>query len=343
VRVGEREVAVTNLEKVFFPARGLTKGDLIQYYADIAPYALNHVERRPMQMKRHPNGVDGDFFYQKRVPNPHPDWLETVHISYPSGNEADFPVVTDAAGLVWIANLGCIEMHTWHSRVADVARPDYMLIDLDPSEGNPWEHVREIAMVVKDILDELGLPSYPKTSGVTGLHVLVPIEIELPFPEVRRFAKAVAVEVARRVPKIATTTWVVKDRTGVFVDYGQNAFDRTIASAYSIRPMPDARASAPLRWEEVPDVRPEAFTLETMRDRVAKVGDPTTDIWQHRASLKPLFKTLKLKDPIDDGRLLVRPSRRQWTEEEQRAWRGRGRGSAWNQRAAKAREPRDQP
>jgi len=166
VLIGEHEVAVTNLEKLFFPARGLTKGDLIQYYADLAPFVLNHVERRPMQMKRHPNGVEGDFFYQKRVPNPHPDWLETVPISYPSGNEADFPVVTDAAGLVWIANLGCIEMHTWHSRVPDVAKPDYMLIDLDPSEGNPWEHVREIAMVVKDVLDELKLPSYPKTSGV---------------------------------------------------------------------------------------------------------------------------------------------------------------------------------
>jgi DNA ligase D len=340
MRIGEREVAVTNLEKPFFPARGLTKGDLIQYYADLAPYVLNHVERRPMQMKRHPNGVEGDFFYQKRVPNPHPDWLETVHISYPSGNEADFPVVTDAAGLVWIANLGCIEMHTWHSRVPDVARPDYMLIDLDPSEGNPWEHVREIAMVVKDVLDELGLPSYPKTSGVSGMHILTPIQIELPFPEVRRFAKAVAVEVANRVPNIATTTWVVKDRTGVFVDYGQNAFDRTIASAYSIRPMADARASAPLRWDEVPDVRPEAFTLETMRERVAKVGDLTADIWQHRADLKPLFKTLKLKDPVIDDRVLVRPSR-PWTEEEQRAWRERPRtgGSGWN-RGTSRRPPK---
>jgi DNA primase len=216
-----------------------------------------------------------------------------------------------------------------------------MLIDLDPSEGNPWEHVREIAMVVKDVLDELGLPSYPKTSGVSGMHILTPIEILLPFPEVRRFAKAVAVEVANRVPQIATTTWVVKDRTGVFVDYGQNAFDRTIASAYSIRPMADARASAPLRWDEVPDVRPEAFTLETMRDRVAKVGDLTADIWQHRASLTPLFKTLKLKEPVIDDRVLVRPSRK-WTEEEQRAWRERGRGSGWNQRPAKPKEPKEQ-
>jgi bifunctional non-homologous end joining protein LigD len=336
--VGDREVTVTNLEKVFFPEPGLTKGDLIRYYVDVAGPLLNHVARRPMQMKRHPNGVDGDFFYQKRVPVPHPDWLETVRIEYPSGNVADFPVVTDAAGLAWIANLGCIEMHTWHSRVPDFTKPDYMLIDLDPSEGNPWEHVREIAMVVKDVLDELKVPSYPKTSGVSGIHILTPIVPELPFPEVRRLAKAIAVEVAKRVPEIATTTWVVKDRTGVFVDYGQNAFDRTIASAYSIRPMKDARASAPLRWDEVPDVDPAKFTLETMRDRIARVGDLTADIWEHRVSLLPLFKLLRLKDPVLDDRVLVKPSRvRQWSEEEQRAWRERARGSGWN--LGKSRRP----
>ena len=317
--VAGREVKLTNLDKVFFPARGITKGDLVQYYVDLAGPVLNHVQGRPMQMKRHPNGVEGDFFYQKRVPVPHPEWLETVDIRYPSGNQADFPVVRDAAGLAWIANLGCIELHTWHSRVEDVARPDYLLIDLDPSQGDPWEHVREIAMVTKDVLHELGLASYAKTSGVTGIHILVPIEPELPFPEVRRLAKAIAVEVARRVPRIATTTWVVKDRTGVFVDYGQNAYDRTIASAYSIRPTPDARASAPLRWEEVPDVDPAAFTLETMRERVARVGDLTADIWQRQRSLKPLFATLHLKDPVADDRVLVRPRRPRNGED--RGWR----------------------
>src|SRR2546430_7133316 len=161
-----------------------------------------------MQMKRHPNGVDGEVFYQKRVPNPHPDWLETVHISYPSGNEADFPVVTDSAGLAWIANLGCIELHTWHSRVNDVDRPDYLLIDLDPSGGNPWAYVREIAMVVKEVMDELGLASFPKTSGATGLHILAPVRPELAFPEVRRFAKALAEGGERRVgdQDVAATT-----------------------------------------------------------------------------------------------------------------------------------------
>ena len=255
MRIGRRDVTLTNLDKVFFPRGGLTKGDLICYYVDLAPQVLNHVERRPMQMKRYPNGVDGEFFYQKRVPVPHPDWLETVHVLFGrSGRTADFPVMTDAAGVVWIINLGCIELHTWHCRVTDVERPDYMLIDLDPTEGNPWELVPDIALVVKEVLDELGLPSFPKTSGATGFHILTPIKPELSFPEVRRFAKAVAQEVERRIDDqdVATTTWKVADRSGVFVDFGQNARDRTIASAYSIRPTPDARASAPLAWDEFP-------------------------------------------------------------------------------------------
>lgn len=300
MRIGRRDVALTNLEKIYFPAPGLTKGDLVSYYLDLAPCALNHVERRPMQMKRYPHGVEGDFFYQKRVPNPHPDWLETVHIVFPgSGRTADFPVVTDAASLAWIANLGCIELHTWHARVTDIERPDYLLIDLDPTEGNPWELVPEIAMVVKVVMDELGLVSFPKTSGATGFHILAPIKPELRFPEVRRFAKALAQEVERRIAdqNVATTTWKVADRSGVFVDYGQNARDRTIASAYSIRPTPDARASAPLRWEEVPGVDPAAFTMETMRDRVAEVGDLTKGMWRRKASLKTRFEQLGLEAP----------------------------------------------
>src|SRR5881409_2909409 len=306
--VAGREVAVTNAEKIFFPKPGITKGDLVQYYVDVAGGVLHHVARRPMQMKRHPNGVDGEFFYQKRVPNPHPHWLETVHISYPSGNEADFPVVTDAAGLAWIANLGCIELHTWPSRVDDVDRPDYLLIDLDPSEGNPWRHVRKIALVVKEVMDELGLKSFPKTSGSTGLHILAPIKPELGFPEVRRLAKAMAQEVERRIgdQRVATTTWKVADRLGVFVDYGQNSRDRTIASAYSIRPTPDARASAPLDWDEVASVRPERFTLTTMRKRIDEVGDLTKGMWRYKRSLVPLFSKLDLEpaDPkkVDSGR-----------------------------------------
>ena len=293
-------VALTNLDKVFFPASGLTKGDLVRYYLDVAPFALRHVERRPMQMKRYPHGVEGDFFYQKRVPNPHPEWLETVRIVFPRfGRTADFPVVTDAAGLAWIVNLGCIELHTWHARVRDVERPDYLLIDLDPSADGQWGAVRAIALVVKEVMDDLDLPSFPKTSGATGFHILCPIRPELRFPDVRRFAKALAQEVERRVgdQDVATTTWKVAERRGVFVDYGQNARDRTIASAYSIRPTADARASAPLRWEEVADVDPAAFTLTTMGDRLGEIGDPTAGMWKRKVSLSSRFRQLGLDPP----------------------------------------------
>ncbi len=264
VQVAGRDVTVTNRDKIFFPQRGLTKGDLVDHYVSVAPYVLPHVRRRVMQMLRYPNGVDGEFFYQKRVPMPHPEWLETFTILFPSGRTADFPVVNDAAALAWIANLGCIDLHTWSSRIEDVERPDYLLIDLDPRGGDPWAHVRTIALVVKDVMDELGLDSWPKTSGSTGIHILAPIR------------------------KVA-------DGTGVFVDFGQNARDRTIASAYSIRPTQDARASAPLRWDEVPDVEAADFTLETMRARIEKVGDLMAGMWEKPKSLIPLFETLKLK------------------------------------------------
>jgi bifunctional non-homologous end joining protein LigD len=300
VRIGKHDVSISNPEKIFFPKRGLTKGDLVQYYVDVADCALNHIRRRPFHMKRYPNGVEGDFFHQKRVPA-HPEYVAEQFVRFPSGHSTVFAVVDNPAALAWVVNLGCIELHTWHSRVADIERPDYMLIDLDPSEGNPWESVLAIALVVREVLDELGLPSYPKTSGATGLHVLTPIKPELPFPEVRRFAKAAAEEVERRVgdQRVATTTWRVADRKGVFVDFGQNARDRTIAAAYSIRPTPDARASAPLSWDEVPGADPAAHTLETMRDRVATVGDPTADIWRRRCSLASRFEALDLTPPQD--------------------------------------------
>jgi bifunctional non-homologous end joining protein LigD len=323
--VNGRDVKVTNLDKVFFPKSGLTKGDLIRYYVDVAGAVLHHVARRPMQMKRHPNGVEGDFFYQKRVPNPHPDWLETVHINYPSGNEADFPVVTDPAGLAWIANLGCIELHTWHSRVGDINRPDYLLIDLDPSQGNPWSHVREIAMAGKQVMDELGLPSFPKTSGVTGLHILIPIKPEIEFPLVRELARAIAKAIVKVVPTIATTQWKVEGRPGVFVDYGQNAFDRTIASAYSIRPVEDARASAPLRWDEVPDVEPGDFTMSTMRARIDAVGDLTAGMWDKAVSLDPLFDALKVKREMPKRKSRPGPPR-DWRAEYYGRQKGQQRG-----------------
>ena len=181
VRVGRHEVAITNPDKVFFPEPGLTKGDLVAYYLAVAPCALHHIRRRPFHMKRYPNGVEGDFFHQKRVP-PHPDFVGEQFVQFPSGHSTVFAVVDNAAALAWVVNLGCIELHTWHSRVDDIERPDYLLIDLDPSEGNPWEYVREIALVVKEVMDELGLASFPKTSGATGLHILAPIRPELRLP-----------------------------------------------------------------------------------------------------------------------------------------------------------------
>ena len=326
LKVGRREVNISNPDKVFFPKRKLKKIDLVEYYLGVAPHVLNHVQRRPMQMLRYPDGAEEWFFYQKRVPANHPDWLDTVHIKFPSGRTADFPVANEPAALAWIVNLGCIDLHTWHSRVDDVDRPDYLLIDLDPSEGNPWRHVRKIALVVKDVMDELRLTSFPKTSGSTGLHILAPIKPELGFPEVRRLAKAIAQEVERRIgdQEVATTTWKVADRRGVFVDYGQNSRDRTIASAYSIRPTPDARASAPLEWDEVSSVRPEKFTLTTMRKRIDEVGDLTKGMWRHKRSLQPLFSKLDLKpaDPnkLDSGR---RRGPAQRCESDQGGWQSR--------------------
>ena len=316
MRVRRHEVKISNPEKPFFPERGLTKDDLVQYYVDVAPCALNHIRRRPFHMKRYPNGVEGDFFHQKRVPA-HPDYVGEQFVRFPSGHSTVFAVVDNAAALAWVVNLGCIELHTWHSRVDDIERPDYMLIDLDPTTDDQWDDVLAIALVVREVLDELGLPGYPKTSGATGLHILTPIKPELPFPDVRRFAKALAEEVERRVgdQRVATTTWKVADRKGVFVDFGQNARDRTIAAAYSIRPTPDARASAPLRWDEVTKADPAAFTLETMRDRVAAVGDLTADIWRRRCSLASRFAALEVTPPQESrsaslsGRSPRRPRR----------------------------------
>ena len=313
MRVGRHEVNVSNPDKLFFPERGLTKGDLVQYYLDVAPCALHHIRRRPFHMKRYPNGVEGDFFHQKRVPA-HPDYVGEQFVRFPSGHSTVFAVIDNTAALAWVINLGCIELHTWHSRVDDIERPDYMLIDLDPTTDDQWEHVLVIALVVKEVMDELGLASYPKTSGATGLHILAPIKAELRFPDVRRFAKALAQEVERRVDdqSVATTTWKVADREGVFVDYGQNARDRTIAAAYSIRPTPDARASAPLRWDEVAGADPAAFTLETMRERIGQIGDPTSGMWRRKAALASRFETLGLEpaepDSFDDSSWPTRPT-----------------------------------
>jgi len=297
VRVGRHEVRISNPDKLFFPEPGLTKDDLVRYYLDLAACALPHLRRRPFHMQRFPDGVEGEFFHQKRVPANHPGYVDEVPVSFPSGHSTVFAIVDNAATLAWVVNLGCIELHTWHSRVPEIELPDYLLIDLDPTSDGQWPFVREIALVVRDVMDELGLPSFPKTSGATGLHILAPIRPELRFPEVRRFAKALAEEVERRVDdqRVATTTWRVADRVGVFVDFGQNARDKTIATAYSVRPVSDARISAPLRWDEVADVDPAAFTVQTMRARIADAGDPMRGMWRRAVSLRPRFETLGLE------------------------------------------------
>ncbi|MFL5925668.1 MAG: non-homologous end-joining DNA ligase [Gaiellaceae bacterium] len=299
MRVGRHDVPVTNADRIVFPERGLTKGDVVSYYVGVADPVLPHLRRRPFHMVRYRNGVDGDFFHQKRVPANHPEYVDDVFVQFPSGHSTVFAIVDNAAALAWVANLGCIELHTWASRVPEIELPDYLLIDLDPTSDGQWPFVREIALVVREVMGELGLRSYPKTSGATGLHILAPIKQELPFPEVRRFAKALAVEVERRVgdQTVATTTWRVADRIGVFVDYGQNARDRTIAAAYSIRPTADARVSAPLLWDEVPGVEPGAFTVETMPARVDAVGDPMQGMWKSPPSLLPRFERLDLEPP----------------------------------------------
>jgi bifunctional non-homologous end joining protein LigD len=295
MRVGRHEVPVSNSDKTFFPQRGLTKGDLVAYYLDVSDCALPHLKRRPFHMVRYPNGVGGEFFHQKRVP-PHPDYVGEQFVQFPSGHSTVFAVIDNKAALAWVINLGCIELHTWHSRIPEIEKPDYLLIDLDPSRDGQWPYVREIALVVREVMDELGLSAYPKTSGATGLHIMAPIKPEVAFPDVRRFAKALAEEVERRVGDqvIATTTWRVADRRGVFVDFGQNTRDRTIACAYSVRPSPDARVSAPLTWDEVPDVEPDAFTVETMRDRIAEVGDLTAGMWRRKVSLLSRFEQFGL-------------------------------------------------
>jgi bifunctional non-homologous end joining protein LigD len=299
MRLGRHDVPVTNPDKILFPEPGLTKGDLVSYYVGVAEHVLPHLRRRPFHMKRFPNGVEGDFFHQKRVPANHPEYVDEVFVQFPSGHSTVFAIVDNAAALAWVANLGCIELHTWASRVPEIEKPDYLLIDLDPTTDGQWPFVRDIALVVREVMDELGLRSYPKTSGATGLHILAPIKPELEFPLVRSFAKALAVEVERRVgdQAIATTTWRVADRVGVFVDYGQNARDRTIASAYSVRPTPDARVSAPLSWDEVANVEPEAFTLETMPARIEAAGDPMRGMWKSPPSLRPRFAKLGLDPP----------------------------------------------
>jgi len=271
--IGGREVSVSNPDKLYFPRAGHTKLDLVQYFLAVADGALTGVRGRPMALKRFVDGAEKEPFFQKRAPDNTPEWMRTATLTFPSGRTADELVVDEAAGLAWIANLGCLDLNPHPVRAEDLDHPDELRVDLDPVPGVPWSQVREVALVVRESLEAVGLTGWPKTSGSRGIHVNIRIEPRWTFPEVRRAALALARDVERRAPQIATSKWWKEERHGVFLDYNQNAKDRTVASAYSVRPTPDARVSFPLRWDEVPDAVMEDFTLATVPALYAARGD----------------------------------------------------------------------
>ncbi|MGH7278497.1 MAG: non-homologous end-joining DNA ligase [Candidatus Rokuibacteriota bacterium] len=276
VEVDGREVKLSNLKKVFWPEAGVTKGDLLQYYADIAPVLLPHLRDRAMVMKRYPNGAAGDFFFMKRAPSPRPPWIETCAIEHASGNVIHFPLIQDLPALLWVINLGCIDLNQWYARCDDVDRPDYLHFDLDPGDGVEFAQVREVALLVRRMLDGLGMSSYVKTSGSKGVHVYVPIERGPTQKDVWGLAKRLSIDLATRHPRLMTAEYRRADRPRgrVLVDYNQNAWGRTLASVYSARPRPVPSVSAPVAWEEVAGgLRTEDFRIDNVPARVAALGD----------------------------------------------------------------------
>jgi DNA ligase D-like protein (predicted polymerase) len=289
--IAGREVRITHPDKPYFTKQTqVAKIDLVNYYLSVAPGALAGIRDRPIVLKRFVNGAEGEAFYQKRAPSDLPPWLRTVTLSFPSGRTADEVVVDDEAGLAWIVNLGCIELHPHPVRSGDLDHPDELRVDLDPGPGVEWANVRTVAMEVKALLEDLGLRGWPKTSGSRGMHINVRIQPRWTFAEVRRAAVALSRAVERRVPKLASSKWWKEERHGVFLDYNQNAKDRTTCSAYSVRPLPDARVSTPLHWHEVPDCDPAGFTILTVPKRFEKVGDPHADIDAHPGPLDGLLE-----------------------------------------------------
>jgi bifunctional non-homologous end joining protein LigD len=275
---GDRVVRVSNLDKVFFPEIPLTKRDLIQYYLDVAPWLLPHIENRPMVMKRYPDGATGEFFYMKNAPSPRPDWIETVAIPHDSGT-TEFPLINDLPSLVWVINLGCIDLNPWYSRADDWDHPDFLHFDLDPSPGAGFKQVREVAIRVRDLLAELGMPSWPKTTGSRGVHVYVPIRREPHQEQVWAFAKTLALELGRRHRKLVTVEYskARRPKGSVLVDYNQNAWGQTLASIYSVRPRPFASVSVPVSWQEVEDgIEIDDFRVANVPDRLRELGD----LWQ---------------------------------------------------------------
>jgi bifunctional non-homologous end joining protein LigD len=288
--VAGRDIAISNPGKVLFPQTGYTKLDLARYYLAVSEGALRAAGDRPNVLVRYPDGVDGEFFFQKRAPKSRPDWIEVVTLRFPSGRVAEEIVPRDAAALVWMANLACLELHPHPVRAEDLDHPDELRVDLDPVRGVPFADVRTVAHVLRTTLEDFGLIGWPKTSGSRGIHVNIRIERKWTFDQVRRAALALAREVERRTPELATSKWWKEERHGVFLDYNQNAKDRTVAAAYSVRPTPDARVSAPLTWEETEAAEPADFTLVSMPARYAKVGDLHAAIDQHPCSLDRLLE-----------------------------------------------------
>ena len=283
--VSGREVRLTNLDKLFWPERGITKGRLIQYYADVAPVLLPHIRDRAMVMKRYPHGAAGEFFFMKRAPVPRPSWIRICPIDHGSEKVIDFPVIDDLPSLLWVINLGCIDLNQWYAKCDGISNPDYLHFDLDPGEGATWENVLESGRVIHDALETLKMPSFVKTTGSRGLHVYVPIVRGPDQKEVWTFAKALAVELARRNPKLMTAEYKVakRPRGRVLVDYNQNAWGRTLASIYSVRPTPIASVSTPVTWKEIDKgIAIADFRLDNVRDRIEKVGD----LWKGLATGK---------------------------------------------------------
>jgi bifunctional non-homologous end joining protein LigD len=288
--VAGKQVTVTNPDKIYFPVPGHTKRDLIHYYLAVADGALRGAGGRPMALKRFVNGAGGEYFFQKRAPESRPEWLRTVQLSFPSGRTADEVVIDDAAGLAWVANLGCLDLNPHAIRASDLDHPDELRIDLDPMPGVAWDDIRRVALVASEVLTDYGLVGWPKTSGSRGIHVNVRIEPRWPFERVRRAALALAREVERRAPALATSKWWKEERHGVFLDYNQNAKDRTVASAYSVRPVPDAWVSAPVTWDELPACELGDFTLATVPARFARTGDPAAGMDTAIGSLDGLLE-----------------------------------------------------
>jgi bifunctional non-homologous end joining protein LigD len=295
------EVIISNPGKIFFADAGITKLDLVEYYLAVGPGALLGVRDRPMALKRFVDGAAGEAFFQKRAPKSVPPFVRTVELSFPSGRTADEVVIDNLAALAWVVNLGCIDLNPHPVRANDLDHPDELRVDLDPGPGVSWADVRSVALVVREVLDELGYTAWPKTSGSRGIHVYVRIEPKWTYPEVRRAALALAREVERRAPSIATSKWWKEERHGVFLDYNQNAKDRTVASVYSVRPRPTATVSAPLTWDEVPDAELEDFTLRTVPERYARLGDVGAGIDAQAHSLEPLLELVARHEAAGEG------------------------------------------